>query len=147
KSDLRLDHPELGGMSCRIGILRPESRSEGVYVAESKGKGLRLQLPADGETCLLAEELSAVIDLAVFCLWQIFHVQRGHPEHLAGAFTVTAGDDRRVNIDEVIVLEKLVDRIGHQGSDPEYRGKSIAPRTQVGDLTHKFHGMAFFLQR
>ena len=37
KRHLRLNHPELRRMSGRIGIFRPESRTECIYVLKRKG--------------------------------------------------------------------------------------------------------------
>ena len=57
KCDFRLDHPELGGMTCGVGILRTECRSECVNVAECLCISLSVQLSAYGKVCLLSEEI------------------------------------------------------------------------------------------
>ena len=90
---LRLDHPELGGVALGVGILRPEGGAEGVHVAEGHGEVLGVELAGDGQVGGLAEEVLAVVHLAVLGAGRVLHVQGGHPEHLAGALAVGGGDD------------------------------------------------------
>ena len=59
---LRLDHPELGQVARRVGVLRPERRAEGVDLAQSAGEDLGLQLAADGQVGRPAEEVLLVVD-------------------------------------------------------------------------------------
>ena len=46
---LRLDHPELGQVARRVGVLGPEGRPERVDLAQRAGEDFRLQLAADGQ--------------------------------------------------------------------------------------------------
>ena len=59
---LRLDHPELGQVARRVGVLGAERGAEGVDVAEREGEDLAFELPADGEVGGLAEEVAREVD-------------------------------------------------------------------------------------
>jgi len=137
KRDLRLDHPEFGGVGRRVGVLGAEGRSERVDVAERQRKGLRLQLAGDGQRSVLAEKVLLIM---------IILAGRDR-EGLAGALGIVAGDQRRVHIDEALVLEELMDRHGQHGADAEDRRVGVRARTQMRDLTQIFKGMALLLQR
>jgi len=119
KSDLRLDHPELGCVSCGVGVFCPESRSECIYVAESHGKSFSFQLSAYCQVSFFPEKIAAVVYPAILCPRQVVEVQCRHLEHLSCAFGIAACDYRRVDIDKIPVLEKFMDRIGYEGSDSE----------------------------
>ena len=60
---LRLDHPELGQVARRVGVLGAERRPEGVAPCPATGEDLRLELAADGQRSPLAEEVVRVVDL------------------------------------------------------------------------------------
>ena len=62
---LRLDHPELGQMARRVGVLRAKRRAKGVDLAQRAGKTLDLQLAADRQVRRLAEKILGVIDMAL----------------------------------------------------------------------------------
>ena len=129
---LRLDHPKLRGVALGVGVFRPEGGAEGVDVAEGHGKVLRVELAGHGEAGGLAEEILAVINLAVLQPRGVFRVQGGHPEHLAGAFAVRGGDDGGVHVDKAPVLEELVNGEGRHRPDPEGCGEEVGPGAQVG---------------
>ena len=143
---LRLDHPELGGVALGVGVLRPEGGAKGIYIAEGHGEVFGVQLAGHGEAGFLAEEILAVIHLAVRSLGHIVQVQGGHLEHLACALAVGAGDDGGVNIYEAPALEKLMHGIGRRAADPERGGKQIGPGAQMLDGPQEFHTVALFLQ-
>ncbi len=46
---LRLDHPELGGVTLGVGILRAEGGTEGVHVTKGHGEALGIQLAGHGQ--------------------------------------------------------------------------------------------------
>ena len=71
KGHLWFNHPELRSMAGGIGILGAEGGAEGIYVAESHGIGLGIQLSAYGQVGGLAEEVLAEIHLALLRLWDI----------------------------------------------------------------------------
>ena len=64
EGDLRLDHPELGQVAAGVAVLGPEGGPEGVDLAHRQAVGLDVQLPADGQEGLLAEEVLREVDLA-----------------------------------------------------------------------------------
>ena len=63
---LRLDHPELGEVARRVGVLGAERGAERVDVAEREREDLAFQLPAHREVGRLAEEVAREVDRAVF---------------------------------------------------------------------------------
>ena len=147
EGDLRLDHPELGSVALGVGIFGAEGRAEGINRVEGQAKAFDVQLAADGQVGLLAEEILAEIDHFLFIPGRVFQVQGGDAEHLPGAFAVAAGDDRRVHVDEVAFLEKTVDGVGQQAAHPEDGHEGIGARPQVGDGAQELEGVALFLQR
>ena len=146
EGDLRLDHPEFGGMAGGVGVLRPEGGAEGVDVAESHGKSFAVKLAGNGQVGGLAEEVLGVIDLAVLGLGDVVQVKGGDLEHFARALAVGAGDQGRVDIHKVPILEELVD--GHSGkaADTEHRLKGVGAGTQMVDGAQELHGVALGLQ-
>lgn len=85
---LGLDHPELRRVATGVGVLRAERGAERVDVAETHGEVLCLELAGDGEVGLLAEEVLAVVDLAVLGEGRVGRVDRGDAEHLSGALGI-----------------------------------------------------------
>ena len=144
---LGLDHPELGCVTRREGILRAERRSERVDVVECQRKDLAFELSADGQVGHLAEEILAVVDLAVFRTRRIVEVERGDLEHLAGTFRVTARDQRGMHIDKPAVLEEAVDRMRDKRTHTEHSAERVAAGTQMRDLTQELHAVVLVLQR
>ena len=143
---LRLDHPELGGVARGVGILRAEGRAESVNVAERHGEVLGVELAGDGQARLLAEEILAVIDLAVGRSRRVFKVERRHLEHLARALAVAAGDDGGVDVDEAAALEELVHGVGRRASHAESRGEEVRARAQMLNGAQIFDAVALLLQ-
>ena len=142
----RLDHPELGGVALGVGVLRPEGGAEGIYVPEGHGEVLRVQLAGDGEVRGFTEEVLGEVHLPILGHGRIFGVQRGDPEHLAGALTVAGSDDGGVDVDEAPLLEELMNGVGRHAPHPEHGGKQVRPGPQVLDGTQKLHAVALFLQ-
>ena len=87
-------------MTSRIGVLSPESRSKRIHIAECQRKRLNMQLSGHRQRSVLAKEI-----LVVFRV-----IARGHRKGLSGTFRIIACDDRRMHIDEALILEKLMDR-------------------------------------
>jgi len=65
KREFWLDHPELGEVLVRVGVLCPERRTKCVHGGQRARIGFRLQLSGNRETNALAEKVLAVVDLAV----------------------------------------------------------------------------------
>ena len=143
--DLRLDHPELRRVAGGVGVFGAEGRAEGVDVAEGLRKRLAVQLAGDGQVRLLAEEVLAVVDLAVLRARQIVKIERRDLEHFARALAVGAGNERRVDIDEVALLEELVDGIGDQTADTEHGLERVRARAQMRYGAQILHRMALGL--
>ena len=61
---LGLDHPELGEVARRVGVLRAEGGAEGVHVAQRRGVRLGVELPRHGQEALLAEEVLGEVERA-----------------------------------------------------------------------------------
>ena len=146
KGHLRLDHPELGGVTLGVGILRPEGGTEGIHVTKGHGEVLGIQRAGHGEAGLFAEEVLAVIHLPVFGPGNVVEIQRRHLKHLAGAFAVGAGDDGSVDIYEATALEELVDGVGCYAADPEGSGEQVGAGPQMLDGPQELHAVALFLQ-
>ena len=146
EGDLRLDHPELGGVAGGVGVLGAEGGAEGVDVAEGHGEGLTIELAGDRQIGGLAVEILAVVHLAVLGLGDIVQIQRGDLEHFARALAVGAGDQGRVDIHEVPLLEELVNGVGGQAADAEYGLEHIGAGAQVGHGAQELHAVALLLQ-
>ena len=116
---LRLDHPELGGVALGIGDLRSEGGAEGVHIPEGHGKVLRVQLAGNGQVRGFAEKVLGEVHLAVLGAGRVAGIQGGHPEHLAGALGVRAGDDGGVDIDKAPALEELMHGLCCHAAHPE----------------------------
>ena len=95
----------------------------------------------------MAEKILLPIDLAVGRARRLLQIQRRHAEHLPRAFAVRSGDDRRLHVEKIALLEKRVDRVGQRVAHAKSRAESIAAHAQVGNLAKKFQGVPFFLQR
>ena len=118
-------------MPCGVGILRTEGRPECIDITECLRIRLSVQLTAHGKACLLPEEILAVIHAALLRLRRFLHIQRGHPEHLPGAFTVASRDQRRMHIDKSSLLKELMKRVSRQRAHPEYCLKCVRPRPKM----------------
>ena len=134
-------------MTSSIGIFSSEGRSESINISECQRKNFRLKLSGNREVCLLAEEILAVVNLSVFCSRQIVKVERRYLEHFARALSITCRDFRSMHINEILILEKLMNRISNQRADTEYRTEHIRSRTQVTDFSQELHGVALRLKR
>ena len=144
---LGLDHPELGGVPARVGVLGAERGAKGVDVTKGHGKALGLELAGHGEVGGAAKEVLAPVDGAVLGERRVGGVDRGDAEHLAGAFGVRGGDDGRVDVDEALALEVLVDGSRGDGAHAEDGAEEVGARTQVLDGTQELDGGALLLQR
>ena len=134
-------------MARRVGVLGPERRAKGIYVAECHCVGFGIELAAYGQVGCLIKEVLAKIHLAVLCLGDVVQVQGGYLEHFPGALTVTACYQRCVHIYKIPFLEILMDGIRNQGAHTEYCLEGIGPWTQMGNRAQILKGVAFFLKR
>ena len=111
--DLRLDHPELGEMAARLRLLGAERRAEAVDLAERRRRGLEVELAGLREVRLLAE----VVGLE----------QRRRPLGRVG------GEDRRVDEDEVAVVEEVADGLLDLVADRAARSAASSTAARDGD--------------
>ena len=147
ESHLRLDHPKLGQVARRIAVLGAKRRAECVNFGERRRENLAFELAADRQIGRLGEKILLPIDLAVGRARRLLQIQRRHAEHLPRAFAVRGGDDRRLHVEKIALLEKRVDRVGQRVAHAKSGAESIAAHAQVGNLAKKFQRVPFFLQR
>ncbi len=143
---LGLDHPELGRVAGGEALLGTERGAKGVHLAERHGHGLGLQLAGNGQVDRLLKEVLGVIHGAVLVLGHVVEVQRGDTEHLTGALAVGGGQQRRVGIDEAVLLEELVDGVSSHTADTERRVKGVGTGAQGGHGAQVLHAHLLFLQ-
>ena len=147
KSNFRLNHPELGGMTLGVGFFGAEGRSEGVNLSESLCHDFALKLTGHGKKSRLSEKVLGIINRSVLFFRRIFHVERRNTEHFAGAFTVTAGNQRCVRIYETVLCKESMDCISRGGAYPESGGIDVRSRTKMRNCSQILERMALFLKR
>ena len=129
KGHLGLDHPKLGGMARGVGVFGAEGGAKGVHVAKGHGKVLGIELAGHGKARVLAKEVLAPVDLAGLGEGRVCRIERGDGEHLARALAVARGDDGRVEVEEALALEELVDGSCRGGADAEHGAEQVGTRT------------------
>ena len=65
---------------------------------------------------------------------QVGQVERADAEHLARAFGVAGGDDRRVHPEEAVLVEVAVDRHAQAVAHARHRAERVGARPQVRHL-------------
>ena len=128
-------------------LLRAEGGAKGVHLAERHCHSLGLQLAGNGQVDGLLEEVLGVIDGAVLVLGDIVEVESGDAEHLAGTLTVGSGQQRRVGVDEAVLLEELVDGVSGHAADAESGVEGVGAGAQGGHGAQILHAHLLFLQR
>ena len=143
---LGLDHPELGEVARRVGVLGAERGAERVDAAQGQRTQLAFELARHGEVARLAEEVLRIVHLALPGFRNVVQIERRHVEHGAGALAVRGRDERRVEVVESVAVEVVVDGIGHGVADAQHGAERIGARTQVGDVAQEFERMTLFLE-
>ena len=133
-------------MAHRVGVLGAERRAEGIDAAQRKRAQLALELARDGKAALLAEEILRVIHGTLVVAGHVVQIERRHLEHRAGTLAVGGGDDRRVEVVEAVLVEELVDGVGHRVADAVDGAEGVRARAQVGDLAQELERVALLLQ-
>ena len=133
-------------MPRSVAVLRPEGRSERVDAAERAGEDFALQLAAHGEERWPMEKVLGEVDLAVGSR-RFVGVQGRDAEHRARPFAVAGGDDRRVDVQEPLFLEELMDRVANAVPHPRDRPERIGPWPQMSPFAELLERMLFFLER
>ncbi len=146
EGNLRLDHPELGGMPGGVGIFGTEGGAKGVDVLESHGEGFAVELTGNSQIGGLTVEVLGEIHLAVLSLGDVVQVEGGDLEHFAGAFAVRTGNQGRVDIHKVPILEELMDGHGSQAPHAENSLEGVGAGTQMGNSAQELHGVTLGLQ-
>ena len=145
---LRLDHPELVGVPRGVRVLRAEGRAEGVNLRQRAGEGFGLELAADREVGRPREKILARNRSSPSLVARrILRIERRDAKHFARAFAVARGDDRRVDVNEAALLEKLVNGKGEPAAHAKDRAEQIRARPQMRDLAQELRRVAFLLQR
>ena len=144
---LRLHHPELCKMAWSVGILCTEGRTKGIDSAESRCSKLTLELSAHRKRCLLSEKVVIILYLAVLVLLQVVEVLCGNLKHLSGSLAVARRDDRRMEIEESMLMEICMYCHRHVMTDAHHGTESVGTQTHVGILTHILEALALLLHR
>lgn len=129
-------------MPACVWHLCSESWPECVHIWQSTAEVLNCQLTWHSKVGLLLEELFWVIDSSLnlrdildqATFWQ----NCCHLEHLSGSFTISCSDQRSVDIQETIVLEKLVGCISQIVLDSENWTQSLGSRSQMSNISQSF---------
>ena len=80
-------------------------------------------------------------------LGHVVQVERGDLEHRARPFAVAGRDDRRVDVEEALFLEEVVDRAADAVPHAGDRAEGVGPRAQVGDRAQELEGVPLLLER
>ena len=143
--NLRFNHPKLGQVTRRIGVLRTECRSKCINSPQSSSSQFTFQLSGNRQTGLFAKEIIIINNRSVFIFLQIIKILGSNLEHLSRTFTIGCCDNRCMKIEKTTFMEKLMDSDSHVVADAEYSSKCIGTGTQMSDLTKKLHRMTFLL--
>ena len=147
ESHFGLNHPELGQMARRVGILCTERRPESVNGSQGRGTQLTFQLPGYGQRSRLAEEIVGIVYLPLVVFLQVIEVLRSHLEHLSGSFAVAGRNNRCMEIEKAVLMEVTMDGHRHVMADTEHRTERVGTQTHVGMRTHILHALPFLLHR
>ena len=112
KSKFWFDHPELSNVTTCVRIFSSKSGTEGVDVGKGTTEVFNSQLARDSQVSNFLEKLFSVVNFS-FNLRNILNQARfrknsGDLEHLSGTLAVCSCDERSMDVEETIVLEKLM---------------------------------------
>ena len=164
KRHLRFDHPKLGEMAGGVGVLGTKRRAEGVDFAQGAREDFGLQLATDGQEGRAVEEVLSEVDcrmrlsgLRNCCIpltpdpslggrgGRFCKIQLRYLEHFAGAFAIAGGDDRRVNVEEALFLEELVNRPANLIANAGDGAEGVGARPQMSDGAQELERRALLL--
>src|SRR5207248_488502 len=115
-------------------------------LAQAASEDLSLQLAAHGQVGRLVEEIVREIDSA-FLARHIGQIHGRYFEELAGAFAITGRDNRSMDIEEALFLEKIVNRLADLIANAGNSAKGVGPRPQVRDGAQELERVALLLER
>src|SRR5690606_25126477 len=131
ESHFWLYHPELGEMSGCIGVLGTESRPESINPSQSHGCSFCFQLPGNGKICFFTEKIFGIIHLSVFVSRNLVQIKGGNAKHFASTFCICSGDNRRIDIEKMIFMEKLMNSKTHCTSHPKNGTEKIGTEPKM----------------
>src|SRR5439155_2790792 len=106
---------------------------------------LDVELPRDGQECLAAEEILREIDLAVGGARQVRDVQGRDTKHRSRPLGIGTGNDRRVDPEKTVLVEKTVNRLRQRVPHPRRRADDIRARPQMRHLADVFERVRLWL--
>mmetsp|Transcript_75451 Transcript_75451/g.110537 ORF Transcript_75451/g.110537 Transcript_75451/m.110537 type:complete len:303 (-) Transcript_75451:806-1714(-) len=111
-----LDHPEFGQMAGCLTVLSPEGGAKGVDVAQRARIRLATKLSRHGQEGRFAEEVVAKVHLTGLGFLERIHVsgKSGDSEHFACSLAVAGCDDRSLEVEKPLLLEKGMRRLGER---------------------------------
>lgn len=148
----RFNHPEFAQVLLRVAILSPERRPEGLHVTQPHAILLYIQLPAARQHCLLPEEVLLPVHNSLatgqsFDITNIVLHERCDLEQLPRTLAVGCGYDRRVDLQESVVVEEFVRGVRECVSDPCNCTDDVGPDPEVWDGSECLHVDPAFAQR
>ena len=96
-------------MTAGVRVLGAKGRPEGVNLGQRQAIGLDIELPRDRQERLAAKEILSEIDLALQGARQVGEIQGRHAEQGPGPLRVGGGDDRRIDPEKPLLVEKPLD--------------------------------------
>ena len=108
-------------------VLGAERRPERVDLAERAGEDFAFELAADGQVTSACRRSRARSRSCAPSRRQLVEVERRDAEHRPGPFAVAGRDDRRVDVEEALLLEEVVDRLRLT----QLRTRATAPKVFV----------------
>ena len=94
---------------------------------------------------VLAEEVVVVDNLSLLVLLQVVEVLGRDLEHVAGTLAVRGRDERRIEVEEAVLVEIGVDGHGHVVADAHDGTERVGAQAHVGVLAHVLEGLALLL--
>jgi len=79
--------------------------------------------------------------------WLFLRIKGGDGEHLTRPFAIAGSYNRSVDLNEVLLVKKLINGHGQTAANSHDGTNTIGPWPQVIDLSEKFKGMPLLLQR
>ncbi len=96
---------------------------------------------------MLPEKVLRIISFSLRRMGKRIQIKGSHRKHFTRTLAVTACNERRVDIKEIALLKKAMNRIRSRRTNSEYCAEQIGAGTQVRHCPKVLSGMTFFLQR
>ena len=122
-------------MPASVGVLCPKGGTEGIDPIQRQRVGLGVELSADRQECGLAEEVLAVIHLSPIEPRCPRRIQTGHLKHLTSTLRIAGGDERRMDVEEVTLLEELMGCIRERIANTRDGTDGVRARSEMRDLS------------